>query len=441
MDWSTDRGLTLRMAGTFALLLAFGVVLSALVGVSVVAVGFGVSLLLAAGLPVWIYAGTAGLAVLLALPLLAGPLSRTSFVGARREVDPMVRDWHRLVDAPASNSDSGSRGLMTWVTAACTLPVPLLVVSSVLFLSLPDGYLSDVVDATVGRPALVLLATAVVFLTAAVFELRLGQRIVSVSGARVVEASTHPRLHRTTTAVAKAYDLPVPRLAVVDTETPEAFVVGFTPSRTTLAVSTSLLERLSDDELRAVAAHELAHVRNRDAAVMTAAAGPLAVADFFYESATTVVELGERGRLPPRAFAVAAYLAVPFVFGLGWLFRGLGGALVASFSRTRELAADRAAVAVTGDGSALASALVSINDALRDRPAEDLRASESLSAMTIISPSSVSDGPIELGAEGEDEAYMLYYEELLRERLFGTHPPVRERVERLRSLTGGLGRH
>jgi heat shock protein HtpX len=431
MDWSTDRTLTARMAATLALLVAFGVALSAFVGTALVATGFGVVVLLAADPPLWALVAVAGIGVVLVLPLLAVPLSRTTSMGTRREMNDLVADWHGLVEKPMEQT------LHERVLKAVFLTV--YVVGLFVFV-VPRGFLSAVSTATLGAPGAIAGTTAAVFLALTAFELRLSRRMVSVSGAFTVDASTHPRLDRITTAVAKAYDLPMPELAVVDTDTPEAFVVGFTPARSTMAVSTGLLDRLHDEELRAVVAHELAHVRNHDAAVMTAATGPLAVADFLYESAGQVLEFGERSALAPQAFSTLASVSLPVVFGLGWLFRGIGAALVASFSRTRELAADRAAAVVTGDGSSLASALVSINDAIRDRPAEDLRASESLSAMTIISPSSVSDGPIELGAEGEDEAYMLYYEELLRERVFGTHPPVGERVRRLGDLEGSLER-
>lgn len=326
--------------------------------------------------------------------------------------------------------------------ARMVVAVALLVVLAAAFVGIVTGVLVAVAG-LVGLPVFVAPVVATCFLLGlAVLELRQREHVVREAGAVDVDAEAAPRLHRIATNVAQQADVQLPTLAVAKTETPEAFTAGFRPSTTTLVISTGLLKVLDDEELRAVFAHELAHVKNRDVAVMTAVSLPTAVAAQLYELGTSPSgELtlenweyrssGERESKSLVGFATAT---------VGLLFAFVGRVLVAVFSRTRELAADRGAVAITGNPAALASALGEIEGLLRDRASEDLRTAASVSAFSIVSPESVDDvgeEPIRLGAEGETAA--TYHHRWRRVQAavgqyLRTHPPVAERRERLQRL-------
>lgn len=201
--------------------------------------------------------------------------------------------------------------------------------------------------------------------------------------------------------LAAAMDVPAPTVRLRRSETPTAAVVGYDPAESTLVVSTGLVEALSDRELDAVLAHELAHVANRDAAVLTALSFPrTAGREAFY-------------RYGPNPVAV--------------LLAGVASATsrlcVAVVSRAREHTADDAAAAVTGDPAAMASALERLDDRVAGRPNEDLRA--------VAAPFSV------VPPAWEEHRFFDRTRRLLFRRLLGTHPPTERRIERLRRLADG----
>ncbi|SEO73473.1 heat shock protein HtpX [Halogranum amylolyticum] len=322
------------------------------------------------------------------------------------------------------------------------LAVALLFALAAAFVGVVAGILAAAAE-PFGLPRLVAPALATLLLVGlATLELRQRDHVVRGAGAVDVDAETDPRLHRTVTSVAQQADVPVPTLAVAKTETPEAFTAGFRPSTTTFVVSTGLLDELDDEELRAVVAHELAHVKNRDVAVMTAVSLPTAIAERLYDLGTsptgeTTLENWEyRSDGKRESKSLVGFVAAT----VGWLFALVGRVVVAIFSRTRELAADRGAVVITGDPAALASALSKIERRLRDRPTDDLRATASVSAFSVVSPASVDevgDEPIRLGVDGDRAA--TYHHRWRRMQAFvghylQTHPPVADRRERLKRL-------
>lgn len=241
---------------------------------------------------------------------------------------------------------------------------------------------------------------------------------VATVGARPI-GDEYPHVHALVRSLAQQIDVPIPSLYVAQTETPLSMTTGFRSSNARLIVSEGLLEALPDEELEAVIAHELAHVKNRDAAVMTAAALP-------FGAAKRVLELfagptrGVRHGQPSRADYADGLMTVALLFVIPvWVSAQL---LTASLSRTREFAADRGAVAVTGDPAALAAALERIDTTLADRPSPDLRSTE-IAAFAIIEPA-VSD-PRGLLAPVRS----------LLQRAFATHPPPTERINRLKALS------
>ncbi len=219
-------------------------------------------------------------------------------------------------------------------------------------------------------------------------------------GARVVGENEYPELHATITRLSQQADLPKPKIAVADSQVPNAFATGRNKRAAAVCVTTGLMNQLNDDELEGVLAHELAHIKNRDVAVMT-------IASFLSTIAFIIVRWGwlfsgGRGRnQAPIWVAIVVSLVV-------WIISFF---LIRALSRYREFAADRGGAMITGRPSALASALMKISGNIDRIPEEDLRDQAEMNAFFII--------PINKGFIG---------------RLFRTHPETERRIARLREL-------
>ena len=218
-------------------------------------------------------------------------------------------------------------------------------------------------------------------------------------GARRVDPDEYPQLHDRVGRLAQQADLPEPDVAVADSRTPNAFATGRSPDSAVVCLTTGLLDALDDEELGGVIAHELAHVKNRDVAVMT-------VASFLSTIAFLVVRFGWLfgGRNRNGAPVIVAILVSLLVWVISFV-------LIRALSRYREFAADRGAATITGRPSALASALAAISGRMDRVPEEDLREQAEMNAFFII--------PVSKGFVG---------------RLARTHPPTEKRIEKLREL-------
>ena len=220
-------------------------------------------------------------------------------------------------------------------------------------------------------------------------------------GAKEVSEQEYPKLHDTVARLSQQADLPKPTVAVADSRVPNAFATGRSQKSSVVAVTTELLRTLDQDELEGVIAHELAHVKHRDVAVMT-------IASFLSTIAFLIVRWGwlfvgdnrREGALPAFA-AILVSLAV-------WVISFL---LIRALSRYREYAADRGGAIITGEPAALASALMKISGRMDKVPEEDLRDQAEMNAFFIV--------PISAG----------FIAKLAR-----THPATEKRVERLRDL-------
>lgn len=229
------------------------------------------------------------------------------------------------------------------------------------------------------------------------------------------EPDVPPTLDRVATTVAAQFDLPPPDVAVVDSRVPTAYTAG--RSSATVTVTTALLDRLGDDELEAVVAHELAHVHNRDALVVAVASAPARVAWWLQARADdrwAALASENSGNAALGTVAVLTFAVAGFV-GL------LGRVAVSSLSRYRELAADRAAVAATGSPGDLAAALRVAYDA-PDRRDLDLRETRGIPRVRSIAP---MDDP----GRGSWLAYLGHYPRCLR-----THPSLDSRLAHLRDI-------
>jgi heat shock protein HtpX len=285
---------------------------------------------------------------------------------------------------------------------------------------------------------------------------QVGLGYVSIlSGVETDAASeqSYPDLDATVTRLAQAADVAKPRVAIVESTVPNSMAMGL-GSRSTVVVSTGLLDRLDGDELDAVLAHELAHLKNRDATVMTLAQS---VSAFARRLVTAGANFNRRSVRGPTASAAAKRAShrsesewddardvgvVPFLEGradvglysvvvsgflralttlLAWPFWVVGLFASVAVSRHRELAADRTAVAVTGDPDALASALRTL--AGDEPPGVDLRLAEDASKPACIVPHGFSESKSESGSESDSETVA-----------FRTHPTLDQRLANLKRL-------
>jgi heat shock protein HtpX len=252
------------------------------------------------------------------------------------------------------------------------------------------------------------LVVMVVLLAAmALGQLWLSERLaLRAMHARVVSAQDAPGLHALVERLAIQADVPMPRIALSEIPVPNAFAMGRSPKHATVCVTTGLLQLLERNELEAVLAHEIGHIRNRDVALMT-------MASFFASIAALVGQVAAFGGLgrdrdsgPGLAVVLLVSVAVYFISYF----------LMLALSRYREFAADRSAALFTGRPSALASALQRLENAARQGPERDLREVASMQAFFIVPPRAA-------GAVS---------------RLFATHPPTEERIARLAQMESRL---
>jgi heat shock protein HtpX len=223
-------------------------------------------------------------------------------------------------------------------------------------------------------------------------------------GAKEVSPEEAPGLHAMIERLCIQADLPKPKIAVADTDVPNAFAMGRSQKSATVCATTGIMRTLSPSELEGVMAHELTHVKNRDVLVMT-------VASFFASVASMIMQFsfffgGDDDEGPSGAII----LLVSFLVYIISFF------LMLALSRYREFAADRGAALITGRPSALAAALQKISGAMQRVPTRDLREAENMNAFFIV-PASVK------GA---------------LQTLFATHPPMEKRIERLMQLEAQL---
>ncbi len=237
---------------------------------------------------------------------------------------------------------------------------------------------------------------------------------LAASGAKVVGRDEAPALHDMIERLCAMSDLPKPRVAVIDTDVPNAFATGRSPKHAAVAVTTGLWQRLEPREVEGVLAHELSHVANRDVLVMT-------VASFFAMLAAMLTRFGLYGGMFGGGNRDSNNNSVPIwliVFAVSIVTYALSFVLIRMISRYREYAADRGAALITGAPEHLMSALQKISSDMLRIPQRDLREVEGMNAFFII-PTNVKQ------AAGE---------------LFATHPPLEKRLARLAEISREMGR-
>ncbi|MCH2447465.1 MAG: zinc metalloprotease HtpX [Candidatus Poseidoniia archaeon] len=218
--------------------------------------------------------------------------------------------------------------------------------------------------------------------------------------ARVVEQHEAPQLFGVVKKVAQMNDLPMPRVAIVPSQTPNAFATGRSPQHAVVAATEGLMRMLDRDELEGVMAHEMGHVKNRDTLVMAVAA-TIAGAIAFAARILWWNSIFGRNRNVHPALLILVILTAPLAAFL----------LQAAVSRQREFKADATAAALTGKPWALVNALRKLEHGNSSRPMEI--GSPAHAALCIANP-----------LRGGD---MLV-------NMFSTHPPMQDRIDALEAL-------
>jgi heat shock protein HtpX len=236
-------------------------------------------------------------------------------------------------------------------------------------------------------------------------------------GGKIVTPEQAPELHGIVDRLCALADMPKPRVAIADTDMPNAFATGRNPSHAVVCATTGIMRRLDTEELEGVLAHELSHVAHRDVAVMTFASFLGMVAGLITRFAFYSGLFGGGGfdNDDRDNNSAGAMIVIVLVSMLVYLVSFL---LTRSLSRYRELSADRSGALLTGQPSALASALQKVSGAAARIPSRDLRSAEAFNAF-FFTPAFAKGFSIS--------------------SLFSTHPSLEKRLEQLSKLSVQLG--
>ena len=244
---------------------------------------------------------------------------------------------------------------------------------------------------------------------------------LATAGAREVSPTDSPeaaRLHGIVDRLCALADMPKPRVAIADTDMPNAFATGRNADHAVVCATRGILRRLENDELEGVLAHEMSHVAHKDVQVMT-------VASFLAIIAALLVRIafygelfggGRRSNDSNAGVVMLALMAVSIVvYAISFL-------LIRLLSRYRELSADRSGALLTGRPSSLKSALVKVTGDIARIPTKDLRASQPMNAFFFTPAAHLSASSSKLA------------------NMFSTHPSLERRLAELDKVQQQLGR-
>jgi heat shock protein HtpX len=228
---------------------------------------------------------------------------------------------------------------------------------------------------------------------------------LAMSGAQPVDEAGAPGLHRMVRTLATRAGIPMPRVFVIPQEAPNAFATGRDPEHGAVAVTEGIMRILDEDELEGVLAHELGHIKNRDTLIMTVAATLAGAITYMAHMAQWAAMFGGRrsddedhgggGVLTAIVMAIVAPIAAMLV--------------QMAISRAREYQADASGARIAGNARGLARALEKMEMASRMAPMDVAPATAHLYIVNPLSAGGIAT-------------------------LFSTHPPIQERIARLRAM-------
>jgi heat shock protein HtpX len=225
---------------------------------------------------------------------------------------------------------------------------------------------------------------------------------LAMARAKPIDEAEAPRLYQIVRELTTRAGLPMPRLYMIPQDQPNAFATGRNPKHSAVAVTRGITKLLSEDELRGVLSHELGHVRNRDILTQSIAS---AIGAMITWIAYLFLWFGGDDNSPLGLIAnLALFLLAPISASLIQL----------AISRQREYSADATGAEICGNPESLASALLRLEEGVKTMPMQVNQATEPLYIVKPFSGGGVA-------------------------RLFSTHPPIEERVRRLRQMRPALG--
>ncbi len=230
--------------------------------------------------------------------------------------------------------------------------------------------------------------------------------VLRAYNAKIITENENPRLYRTVQRIANMAELPMPKVAIVPTDTPNAFATGRNPKNAVVAATKGLLNTLDDDELEGVIAHEMAHIKDRDILVMTIAASTAMIIAFAARIIMFQMLFGRNRNVNPILLLVVVITA-PIAAMLVQL----------AISRSREYKADRVGAMTIYKPLSLAKALEKLERENKRRPLK--KGNPATSSLFIVNPFTKSSFT----------------------SIFSTHPPMQKRIQRLRMMAQDMGHY
>jgi len=237
---------------------------------------------------------------------------------------------------------------------------------------------------------------------------------------KIVTPEQEPELHGIIDRLCALADMPKPRVAIADTDMPNAFATGRSPKAAVVCATTGLMRRLNEQEVEAVLAHEISHVAHRDVAVMTIAsslgvAAGLTTRMMFYAGL-----FGGGGRSNNQGGGQIVFIEMAIML-VSIVVYAISFLLTRALGRYRELAADRSGAILIGRPSVLAAALVKVTGEMSRIPTRDLRKAEAFNAFYFTPALTQNRQGMSLG------------------NLFSTHPTLERRLAQLAELEARMG--
>jgi heat shock protein HtpX len=237
------------------------------------------------------------------------------------------------------------------------------------------------------------------------------------SGARIVTPQEAPELHGVVDRLCALADMPKPVVAIAPTDMPNAFATGRSQNKAVVCVTSGILRRLDREELEGVLAHEMSHVAHKDVQVMT-------IASFLAIIAALLIRLAFYSELFGGGRRSNDQNSLPIMFLImivAIVVYAISFLLIRMLSRYRELAADRSGALLTGQPSALKSALIKVSTQIARIPTKDLRTAQPLNAFFFAPAMGLSAGAS-------------------LSQIFSTHPSLERRLAELDKVQRQLGR-